>query len=76
MAAEFIALAGPMTPNNFQIWTRAELARIDQLHADAERKRQEMQIAPYALRVEMWKAIAALVGAIGGVIALLRYLGL
>jgi len=65
-----------MAPDEFQIWTRTELARIDQLHADADRKRQEMQLAPYALRVEMWKAVAAMVGTIGGVIALLRYLGL
>lgn len=68
-----------MTPDEFQIWTRAELARIDQLHADADRKRQEMQLAPNALRYEMWKALAAMVGTIAGavvaVLALLKYLG-
>ena len=64
-----------MTPDEFQIWTRAELARIDQLHADADRKRQEMQLAPYALRAELWKAAAAMVGTVGGIVALLRYLG-
>jgi hypothetical protein len=67
-----------MTPDDFQIWTRGELARIDQLHADAERKRQEMQLAPAALRYEMWKAVAAMVGTIAGsvlaMLALLKYL--
>jgi hypothetical protein len=67
-----------MTPDDFQIWTRAELARIDQLHADADRKRQEMQLAPTALRIEMWKAVATMVGTIAGilvaVLALMKYL--
>jgi len=68
-----------MTPDEFQIWTRGELARIDQLHADADRKRQEMQLAPNALRYEMWRTLAAMVGTIAaGVVAfvaLLKYLG-
>lgn len=67
-----------MAPDEFQIWTRGELARIDQLRADADRKRQEMEIAPSALRYEMWKAVAAMVGTIAGsvvaIMALLRYL--
>lgn len=68
-----------MTPDEFQIWTRAELARIDQLHADADRKRQEMELAPNALRYEMWKTLAAMIGTMAaGVlafVALLKYLG-
>jgi len=68
-----------MTPDDFQLWTRGELARIDQLHADADRKRQEMELAPGALRAEMWKAAAAMVGTSAGMVAaalaLLKYLG-
>jgi len=67
-----------MTPDEFQLWTRAELARIDQLHADAERKRQEMQLAPHALRYEMWKALATMLASVAGmsvaILALAKYL--
>ena len=55
---------GPMTPDEFRIWTWAEMARIDQLHADAERKRQEMQLAPGLFRLEAWKV--ALTGMAAG----------
>jgi hypothetical protein len=69
-----------MTPDEFQLWTRGELARIDQLHADADRKRQEMELAPGTLRAEMWKAAAAMVGTTAGmvaaVLALVKYLGI
>jgi len=68
-----------MTPDEFQLWTRGELARIDQLHADADRKRQEMALAPGALRAEMWKAVAAMVGTtaamVAAVLGLIKYLG-
>jgi hypothetical protein len=43
------------TPDEFRMWARAELARIDQLHADADRKRQEMEFAPRLYRVEVWR---------------------
>ncbi len=74
-------MTGPhlMTPDEFQLWTRGELARIDQLHADADRKRQEMALAPNALRYEMWKAVATMVAAVAGsvvaVLGLVKYLG-
>jgi hypothetical protein len=50
------------------------------LQADADRKRQETELAPYLLRVEAWKAFAAVVIAVGGIfgaaLALFKYLTL
>jgi len=70
---------GPMTPDEFRMWTWAEMARIDQLHADAERKRQEMRLAPGLWRSEIAKATAAMVGTVAGlvvaILALIKYFG-
>jgi len=65
-------------PDDTRLWVREQLARIDQLQADADRRRQEGQIAPYLLRIEAWKAIAGLLVAgaaiFGAALALLNYL--
>ncbi|HYJ44066.1 MAG TPA: hypothetical protein VEW06_06380 [Xanthobacteraceae bacterium] len=45
------------------------MARIDQLHADAERKRQEMQLAPSLFRLEAWKVGLAGMAAGAGLFA-------
>lgn len=59
-------------PDEMQVYIRAELARSDQLRADADRKRQEFEHAPGLYRIEYWKtviaalaAVAVLSGAVG-----------
>jgi hypothetical protein len=54
---------GPMTMDELTLWTRAELMRLDQLHADAERKRQEMANAGRLLSNDSWRTIAAVLAA-------------
>jgi hypothetical protein len=36
-----------------------QLARIEQLHNDADRKRQEFELAPGTYRLEHWKTLIA-----------------
>jgi hypothetical protein len=66
-------MADPIIPDDFQVWVRAELARSDQLRADADRKRQEIELAPGLYRLEFSKtliagmtALAVLVGLVAG----------
>ena len=65
-------------PDDARLWIREQLARIDQLQADADRKRQEVELAPYMLRIELWKAITGTLVAgaaiFGASLALLNYL--
>lgn len=57
-------------PDELQLYIREQLARIDQLHAEADRKRQESSAAPLLLRIEVWKAASALIAAgVGLVVA-------
>lgn len=51
------------TPDETRLWLREQLARIDQLQADADRRRQEIALAPLLLRIELWKALAGTLGA-------------
>jgi hypothetical protein len=57
-------MADPSIPDELQVYIRAELARSDQLRADADRKRQEFELAPGLYRLEHWKAIAAMLAAV------------
>lgn len=50
-------------PDELQLFIREQLARIDQLHADADRKRQELSAG-----IEVWKAAAALIAAGAGLV--------
>lgn len=61
------------TPDDFQIWTRVQLAKIDQLHADAERRRQEIEMTPKLLHVEIWKLVIASIAAVGILCGVLGY---
>jgi hypothetical protein len=57
-------------PDDFQVWVRAELARSDQLRADADRKRQEMALAPGLYRFEFSKTVIAGITALAVLVAL------
>jgi hypothetical protein len=66
-------MADPSIPDELQVYIRAELARSDQLRADADRKRQELELAPGLYRLEFSKtliagitALAVLVGLVAG----------
>jgi hypothetical protein len=48
------------TPDETRLWLREQLARIDQLQADGDRRRQETALALRHLRAATWKAAAAL----------------
>jgi hypothetical protein len=50
-----------MMPSDLQLYVREQLARIDQLHADAERKRQE---CPGLYRIEIYVLTAMGAGAV------------
>jgi hypothetical protein len=56
-------MANPSIPDELTLYIREQLARIDLLHADADRKRQEMALAPSLARVEMWKFATTLLAA-------------
>jgi hypothetical protein len=51
-------------------YIRAELARSDQLRADADRKRQELELAPGLYRLEFSKTVIAGVAALTVFVAL------
>lgn len=58
-------------PNEFQPYICEQLAQIDQLRSDADRRRKELYSAPKLWGIEVWKvAIAGCVvsGIIGGII--------
>jgi hypothetical protein len=50
------------TPDELTIYIRTELARIDQLRADADRRRQEFEQAPGLYRIEIWKIVVTALG--------------
>lgn len=50
------------TPDELTIYIRTELARIDQLRADADRKRQEFEHGPGLYRIEIWKIVVTALG--------------
>jgi hypothetical protein len=60
-------------PDEFQLYIREQLARIDQLHSDAERKRQELDLAPKLWRIEVWKVVVAGFAAFGIMCGALGY---
>jgi hypothetical protein len=60
-------------PDELQIWLRSELARIDQLRADADRKRQEFELAPKLYRLEYWKTLIAAMAAVALLTGVLGY---
>lgn len=60
-------------PDDLQLYIREQLARIDQLHADADHKRQELNIAPKLWRIEFWKVIIAGFAAVGIICGSLGY---
>ena len=51
-------------PDETRLWLREQLARIDQLQADRDRRRQEYDLAPRLFRLEAWKV--ALTGMAAG----------
>lgn len=60
-------------PGELQLYIREQLARIDQLQADAVRKRQEFDAAPKLLGVEIWKLVIAGLATIGIICGTLGY---
>jgi hypothetical protein len=63
----------PSIPDELALYIREQLARIDLLHADAERTRQEMALALGLYRLEFSKtliagltALVVLVGLVAG----------
>jgi hypothetical protein len=60
-------------PDELQLYIREQLARIDQLHSDAERKRQELDLAPKLWRIEVWKVVIAAFVASGIICGALGY---
>jgi hypothetical protein len=60
-------------PDELQIWLRAELARSDQLRADADRKRQEFELAPKLYRLEYWRTVIAAIAAFALLSGVLGY---
>jgi hypothetical protein len=62
-------MANPSIPDDLSLYIREQLTRIDLLHADAERKRQEMALAPGLYRLEFSKTLIAGAAALAAVIA-------
>jgi len=60
-------------PDELQLYIREQLARIDQLHSDADRKRQELDLAPKLWRIEVWKVVIAGFAAFGIICGTLGY---
>lgn len=59
-----------------ELIVREQLARIDQLNADAALKRQEFELGYRKFWVSAFTAAAALMGAAGAIGALLAHAGL
>lgn len=57
----------PEVIDNERLWLREKLARLDQLQADSERKRQELILAPH------WKTIIATIAAFSLLAGVLGY---
>ena len=68
-----MADVNPIIPDEFQLYIREQLARIEQLHADAEKKRQDIEVGPKLLRLEMWKVVIAALAAVGIVSGAIGY---
>lgn len=71
-------MANPSIPDELQLYIREQLARIDQLHADADRKRQELAFGPMFYRIEIWKVVGIAFTAggafLGAALALFKFI--
>jgi hypothetical protein len=60
--------------DELQLYIREQLERIDQLHSDADRKRQELDLAPKLWRIKVWKVVVAAFVASGIICGTLGYM--